>query len=168
MLGSQVKEYNAPSHSKGGQNIDANGNPTTNGIAEIEKKETLISEGMDKKYVMSDYLGTSKRLKEQLSKVKGSDPISRATRQHIFDKFKRLNEARKTKAVFENNNTKDIDNKMTYGGRFGVTGLTSFNDAWKARFIKDSRELNLKDGILGEINPLVSSCLLYTSDAADD
>lgn len=74
----QFKQYDTVSHAEGGQNIDANNNPTSNpdkAKAEIEKRENSY-----KNYVFSDELGFAKLAKKINKKYEGrEDLISKNT-----------------------------------------------------------------------------------------
>lgn len=69
----QFKQYDTVSHAEGGQNIDANNNPTSNpnkAKAEIEKKENSY-----KNYVFSDELGFAKMAKKINNKYKDREDL---------------------------------------------------------------------------------------------
>lgn len=72
-LQNQFKQYDTVSHAEGGQNIDANNNPTSNpdkAKAEIEKKENSY-----KNYVFSDELGFAKLAKKINKKYEGREDL---------------------------------------------------------------------------------------------
>ena len=99
--GDLLKQYDAPTHSNGGQTVDANGNPAAgnNGIAEIEKNET-IKDGfayspnlVDPESQMS-FAERSKKIESKYKKqMENGDDIARWTKKKELDKLKGTNES---------------------------------------------------------------------------
>lgn len=107
-LNGRFTQYNAPSHSNGGQMIDSNGNPSPNAVAEIEKMENMYTlPNSTEKYIFSDSLvnpETRRTYAKDASRVmrrnKDNDPISQNTKDFSLMKLMKGNEkARAAKAA---------------------------------------------------------------------
>lgn len=104
-FGGPMKQYNAPSHSMGGQAVDANGNPTMNpqqGAAEIEKQEMYSSAGPGDGFIFSDAitLPNGMTLAQKAAEIekkfgKYTDSISMATKERELKKLAEYGEAMK-------------------------------------------------------------------------
>lgn len=101
-FGGKLKEHNLPSHEQGGGLVDKMGNPTLNGIAEIEKQESIYtSKKGNTPYVFSDTLMDSngKTFSQNAmsvdKKFKGKDQISKTTHKKLMDELVAKNEIAK-------------------------------------------------------------------------
>jgi len=103
--GAFLTKMNAPTHANGGAMVDANGNPTSTGVAEVEKDETILK-GKDSNFAFSPNLidpvtgktfakaskGVESKLKSQLND--GND-IANRTRKSQFKRLQKGNETQK-------------------------------------------------------------------------
>lgn len=121
----QFKQYDTVSHAEGGQNIDANNNPTSNpnnAKAEIEKKENSY-----KNYVFSDELGFAKMAKKINDKYKDrEDLISKNTLDIELTGLMKKNEAVK-KQIEQNQQI--AQQVLEFGGLINKRkSINAFND----------------------------------------
>lgn len=105
-MGGRLKEYIGPSHEQGGINVDANGNPSINPVAEVEGGETKMKNPDLSTYVFSDSLidpDTGRTFAEQSKRIekhmKGDDDISRKARMKMLMKLQEKNEQSKAMEV---------------------------------------------------------------------
>lgn len=118
MKGGILKKYNAPSHAKGGQLVDRNGNPNTkNPVAEIELEEAAVNSPTGDTYVFSDRLGTADRIRKIYNRMKGNDSISRRGRELATKKLIQENEQMKSQ----------VERQMKWGGKYPLGGNVSDN-----------------------------------------
>ena len=121
----QFKQYDTVSHAEGGQNIDANNNPTMNpnkAKAEIEKKENSY-----KNYVFSDELGFAKIAKKINDKYKDrEDLISKNTLDIELTGLMKKNEAVKKQIEQNQQIAQQI---LEFGGLINKRkSINAFND----------------------------------------
>lgn len=130
--GSFLTKMNAPTHADGGAMVDGNGNPTSQGVAEVEKDETILK-GKNQNFAFSPNLidpltgktfakaskGVESKLKSQLND--GND-IANRTRKSEFKRLQKGNETQKQQidqltASIQSKLSEEV--QMANGGSFG-------------------------------------------------
>lgn len=96
--GGSIKEYNLPTHEQGGGMIDKMGNPGTQQVAEIEKKEVVYTDKRGANpYVFSDTLkdsdGKTFAMKAKMyQKFDKKDQVSQATYKKLMNELQMKND----------------------------------------------------------------------------
>lgn len=134
-FGGKLKLNNLPSHEQGGGIVDKMGNPSLNGVAEIEKQESIYtSKKGNTPYVFSDTLMDSngKTFSQNAmsvdKKFKGKDQISKTTHKKLMDELMAKNEiAKKLQEQVNGTNEQEVP-KFDGGGVLDNTGLTNLID----------------------------------------
>lgn len=130
--GGKLKLNNLPSHEQGGGIVDKMGNQTSNGVAEIEKQESIYTKKKgNTPYVFSDTLMDSngKTFSQNAMSVdrkfKGKDQISKTTHKKLMDELMAKNEiAKKMEEQITGTNPQEMPN----GGVLGNDALTNLID----------------------------------------
>lgn len=118
--GGSLKMHNLPSHAQGGGMVDKMGNPTSSGVAEIEKQESIYTAKKgNTPYVFSDTLVDSngktfsQNAKSVEKKFNGKDQISKTTHKKLMDELMAKNEIAKK---LSGQTTGTNEQKMPNGG----------------------------------------------------
>lgn len=96
--GGKIKSYDLPTHEQGGGMVDKMGNPSTNGTAEIEKKEVVYTDKRGTNpYVFSDTLtdsdGKTFAMKaKEYQKFDKKDQVSQATYKKLMNELQMKND----------------------------------------------------------------------------
>ncbi len=129
-FGGKVKEYDLPTHEQGGGMVDKMGNPTSSGVAEIEKKEVVYTDKRGTNpYVFSDTLkdsdGKTFAMKaKEYQKFDKKDQVNQATYKKLMNELQMKNDiARESENQITGTNGQEVP-KFDEGGRLGNKALT--------------------------------------------
>ena len=120
--GGKLKSYDLPTHEQGGGMIDKMGNPSTKGVAEIEKKEVVYTDKRGTNpYVFSDTLkdsdGKTFAMKaKEYQKFDKKDQVNQATYKKLMNELQMKNDMAREMEEQVTNPT-----KMPNGGELNLS-----------------------------------------------
>jgi hypothetical protein len=142
-----LKQYNAPKHEQGGQNIDVNGNPTMmNPKGQVEGTENKIKyfnlpDKTGQEYIFSDANKTSLELKKFMKKFKKNhDPDNDDLSRNMME-LKAKDLEFKNEAINASKQQENIPQQFNFGGGFNPILGMAF-DVFKNNVINDGKEIS--------------------------